>query len=266
MRNFLQFIWNNQFTLLFILLEIVGFALLTTNNHFHNSKIQSASASLSGSFADTRNSYAQYIGLKEENEKLLDENRRLRERLEQRVRYRLDPNIPFEYTTAHAISSTFHLGNNYIVLDRGSSDGIEPQQAVLSPQGIVGVVYKVSEKYSTVLPVIHSQSRISCKLTRNNYFGLLHWDGTDDHYATLENIPNHIGVFDGDSIVTRGGSGIFPPNILVGFAEGSEKDEASGFQSVNVRLATDFRKIYNVYIVENKVRQEVDSLIQTIEE
>lgn len=260
MRNFLQFIWNNQFTFLFIALEFVGFLLLTTNNSFHNSKIQTASAALSGNVSEIRDNYAQYIGLKEENDKLLDENRRLKERLNRRERRTSNSSSPFSYTTARAINSTFQLGNNYIILDHGKSDGIAPQQAVIGPQGVIGVVHKVSEHYSTVLPLIHSQSRVSCKLAKNNYFGLIRWDGRDDRYATLEDIPNHIGVFTGDTIVTRGGSGIFPPNLLVGYAVESEKNEASGFQSVKVELATDFRRLYNVYVIDNDSRKEIQQL------
>ena len=95
MRNFLQFIWNNQFTLLFFLLEFIGFALLTTNNGFHNSKIQTASTSISGNVADIRDSYAQYLGLKEENEKLLEENKRLKERISLREGKKPESKAPF---------------------------------------------------------------------------------------------------------------------------------------------------------------------------
>lgn len=252
--------------MLFFLLQFIGFALLTTTNGFHNSKIQTAAASVSGNIADIRDSYAQYIGLKEENEKLLEENRRLHQRVRNAPGAERKHDLPFDFQTAHAINSTYHLGNNFIVLDKGAAEGITPQQAVAGPQGIIGVVHSVSEHYSTVLPIIHSQSTISCKLKKNNYFGLLKWQGKNDRLAILEDIPNHIGVFTGDSIVTRGGSGIFPSNILVGKALSSEKNESSGFQSVTVELATDFRKVYNVYIIENKAKPEVDSLIQIMEE
>lgn len=66
--------------------------------------------------------------------------------------------------------------------------------------------------------------------------------------------------------MTRGGEGIFPSNILVGKAVSSEKNEATGFQAVTVELATDFRKVYNVYVLENKAKPEVDSLIQIMAE
>ena len=260
MRNFFQFIWNNQFTFLFLVLEIIGFTLLTTNNGFHNSKLQTASASVAGSIASTRNSYAQYIGLKEENDKLQQENLTLRNELKQHPTEG-SISLPFQYLTAHAINSTYSLGNNYIILDKGTADGIEPQQGVIGPQGVVGVVHKVSDRYSTVLPLIHSQARVSCKLRKNNYFGLLKWPGKDDRLAILEDIPNHIGIFSGDTIVTRGASGVFPANLFVGTAVRSEKDESSGFQTVTVRLATDFRKIYGVYVIRNDVKEELDSLI-----
>lgn len=262
MRNFFQFIWKHQFTFLFFALEFLGFALLTSNNSFHNSKIQSTSAAFSGSIASLRDSYTQYIGLREENEKLLEENRRLKDAL-RRSGLRPDmPAFPFKYETAHAINSTYHLGNNFIILDKGLEDGIAPQQGVIGPQGVVGIVHTVSDRFSSVIPIIHSQTRISSKLKKNNYFGLLRWNGTDEGYAMLEDIPNHIGVFTGDTIVTRGASGIFPPNLLVGTAVSSEKNESSGFQTVTVDLATDFRRVYNLYILQPEAKVELDSLIQ----
>ena len=261
MRNFFQFIWNNQFTFLFFALEFLGFALLTSNNSFHNSKIQSTSAAFAGSIASVRDGYAQYIGLREENEKLLEENRRLKDAL-RRTSSGVDrPTFPFKFKTAHAINSTYHLGNNFILLDRGSEDGIKPQQGVIGPQGVVGIVHTVSDHYSSVIPLIHSQTQLTTKLKKNNYFGRLMWDGKEDGFAQLEDIPNHIGVFTGDTIVTRGASGIFPPNLLVGTAVSSEKDESSGFQTVTVDLATDFRRVYNLYILEPEAKQELDSLV-----
>jgi rod shape-determining protein MreC len=262
MRNFFLFIWNNQFTFLFFVLEFIGFALLTTNNGFHQSKLHSASASLSGNLAETRDSYTQYIGLKEENDNLQEENRRLRSLLT-RPRRETDINLgSFRCASAHAINSTYSLGNNFIILDKGSEEGMELQQGVIGPEGVIGVISKVSAHYSTVLPLIHSQSMLSCKLAKNHYFGILHWDGRDDRFALLEDIPNHIDVLPGDSIVTRGASGVFPANLFVGTAVESEKDESSGFQTIQVRLATDFRKVYSVYVVQNESREEVRTQIE----
>ena len=266
MKNFFQFIWNNQFTFLFFLLEFIGFALLTTNSGFHNSSFYSASISLSGKVASVNNSYAKYIGLKEENTRLMVESARLKNRILNSGGMKFSKSrIHYDVRTANAIKSTHSLGNNYIILNKGKTSGIYPQQGVIGPEGVVGIVSQCSDHYSKVIPLIHSQSLISCKLASNSYFGILKWEGKDDRYAILDDIPNNVLINENDSILTRGGSGAFPPNELIGFAVKSEKNESSGFQSITVRLATNFKKIDNVYVLENANKPELDSLIIGVE-
>jgi rod shape-determining protein MreC len=79
----------------------------------------------------------------------------------------------------------------------------------------------------------------------------------------LENIPNHVEVDSGQLVVTRGGGGVFPPGIIIGAAESSQKDESSGFQEIKVRLASDFRKVSSLYIIQNLHKTEYDSLMQS---
>ena len=267
MRNFFQFIWNNQFTFLFFLLEFIGFVLLTTNNSFHNNALYSTSIALSGKIASVNNSYTQYIGLKEENNLLLKESARLKEKLLNSPALPANDNsrICYKTMTANAIKSTYNLGNNYIILNKGSNSGIAPQQGVIGPEGVVGIISHCSEHYSKVIPLIHSQSLISCKLASSSYFGILKWEGKDDEYAILEDIPNHVRIQPNDTVLTRGSSGAFPPNELVGFAVSSEKNESSGFQSITVKLATNYKNIDNLYVIENAEKPELDSLLIEIE-
>ena len=268
MRNFFQFIWNTQFTFLFFFLEFIGFVILTTNNSFHNSSLYSTSISLSGKVANINNSYAQYIGLKEENTLLLEESARLKEKLlnSSGTSNNNVSRIHYKTRKANAIKSTYNLGNNYIILDKGSNAGISPQQGVIGPEGVVGIISHCSEHYSKVIPLIHSQSLISCKLSSSSYFGILKWEGKDAHFAILEDIPNHVGIQPNDSILTRGASGAFPPNELIGFAVSSERNESTGFQSITVKLATNYENIDNLYIIENEEKPELDSLIMEIEQ
>lgn len=260
MRNFLQFIWNNQFTFLFFVLEFLGFLLLTTNNPYHESKVASTSVAISGTVAEVNYAYQQYLGLREENQKLLDENARLKAQGLQSDARTLFMDGRFRVSTAQVIQSTYKLGNNFLIINRGLNDGIEPQQGVLGPEGAVGVVYKVAKEYSAIMPIIHSQSMLSCALGTTGYFGILKWDGKDERYAILEDIPNHIRVAEGEPVLTRGASGALPPNVLVGKAVGAERNESSGFQTVRVQLATDFQRIGNVYIIKNQAKPTLDSL------
>lgn len=260
MRNFLQFIWNNQFTFLFFLLEFLGFLLLTTNNPYHKSKVASTSVAITGNIAEVNYAYEQYLGLREENLKLLEENARLKERGLETASQQFTKDGRFQLSTAQVIQSTYKLGNNFLIINRGLEDGIEPQQGVLGPEGAVGIVYKVSNEYSAIMPIIHSQSMLSCKLGTTGYFGILKWDGKDERFAVLEDIPNHVRVAEGEPVLTRGASGALPANVLVGKAVAAERNESLGFQTVRVQLATDFQRIGSVYIIQNETKPTLDSL------
>lgn len=268
MRNLLLFIWKNQFTFLFFLLEMIGFALLTTNNNYQRSKLHTTTVAVSGAVYRMQDSYLKYIGLLDENERLQQENALLREKLFMQGLSIDDRHLPFSHNyhvvAARAINSTYSEGNNFMIIDKGSADGIKNQMGLIGPSGVVGIITHVSKNYAAAMPVIHSQSQISCRLKGSEYFGICRWDGLDDHYVDLEDIPNHVLVNQGDTVITRGSSGIFPAGIVMGFAESTEKDESSGFQSIRVRLATDFRKVNSVYAIGNERKPQLDSLYREI--
>lgn len=264
MKNVFLFFWKNQFSILFILLEIIGFALLGSNSGFHQSQLHQTGVALSGNVYQIQHAYTQYLGLSDENAELREENADLLEQLINQPKRQSVNRDGYKVIPVQAINSTHHLKNNFIVIRSGSVDGIKPASAVIGPSGIVGIVHSVSDHYSSILPLIHSSTNINARLQRTSYFGQCHWVGIDEEIMTLENIPNHVVVNPGDTILTRGGGGIFPSGLVLGFAESSEKNESSGFQEIQVKLATDFKKINTLFVIENTLKQELDSImIQT---
>lgn len=261
MRNLILFILRYQFTFLFVLLEVIAVALLASGNSYHNSLWNRKSTAVAGIYYGWRHQATRYIGLMEDNESLRRQNAHLVNQLWSKGDSLKQVEMSgFRCIPSTAITSTFHLGNNYVVIKGGSRVGIRPESGVISPDGLIGVVHSVSDHYSTVTPIIHNTIQVSARLKKNAYFGLCSWTGHDDRYVMLNDIPNHVVVEQGDSIVTRGSSGIFPQDILIGFAEGSVRDESSGFQRIAVRLSTDFRRLHSVYVIVNEYKNELDSL------
>lgn len=260
MQNLLQFLWKNHFTLLFAVLEVFAFSLLVSTNNFHNTKFHQFGVAVSGRIFEVQHAYTQYLGLTDENKKLRDINAKL-------LSYQINRNIVtterqlgFEVIPTNAINSTYHLDNNFVIIDAGKLDGIEPAMAVMSPNGAVGIVRTVSDHYASIIPIIHSNSDISARLKSSNYFGQCTWHGFNETQATLENIPNHVNINAGDTIVTRGAGGIFPADIIIGFALETEKNESSGFQKITIELAADFRNLRSLYVIKNNHQSELDSL------
>ena len=148
---------------------------------------------------------------------------------------------------------------NYITLNRGRKNGLQKEMAVCTPEGIVGLIQDLSDHFAVVIPLINVDARISAKIKKNNYYGSLQWDGNDYSYSYLNDIPYHVEVNAGDTIVTSGLSKIFPEGIVVGYVESVDKVTAN-FLKIKVKLAVDFKRINHVYVILNNKKNEQTSL------
>jgi rod shape-determining protein MreC len=169
----------------------------------------------------------------------------------------------YTYTQARIINNSVNRQYNYITLNRGKNHGIRPEMAVISSQGIVGMVYSASGNFSTVISVLNRDFRLSAKIKKNNYFGSLSWDGNNPRTAILSEIPYHVNIQKGDTIVTSGYSTIFPEGILVGTVTSFEVEESNFFR-IEVELSVDFNQLNWVYVIRNLLEEEQNHLEETL--
>ena len=172
----------------------------------------------------------------------------------------------YEYTSANVIYNTIHKKNNYLMIDKGSEDGIQPDMSVLSAEGVVGVVSEVSKHFSTVISLLHPDCQISAKVQPANQLGTITWRYGDPTSVYLEDIPEHLNINEGDSVLTSGYSNIFPNGILIGTISEKSKDPTASFLTLKVTLATDFNHINTVYVVRNLYREELETLKSNMKE
>ncbi|MCR4680829.1 MAG: rod shape-determining protein MreC [Bacteroidales bacterium] len=166
----------------------------------------------------------------------------------------------YDYTYAHVIYKTTDQAFNYIIIDKGSKDGISRDMAVTCPKGVVGVVSDVSENFSSIIPILHPDSRISAIVSPINQVGTVVWEGNDPQVAYLENIPQHLEISLGDSVITSGFSNIFPKGLLIGTVKEVAVGKNASFLTIKIKLATDFRRLHTVYLLENLYKSEIDTL------
>jgi rod shape-determining protein MreC len=145
---------------------------------------------------------------------------------------------------------------NYITINKGSLAGIEADMGVLTHHGIVGVVTKVSAHFARVIPLLNAKFQTSGKLADTNYFGPLVWDGKDSRYTYLRELPRHATFEIGDTIVTSGFSTFFPEGIPVGTVEASYKQKDDDYNSLKIKLFTDFNTLNDVLVVGNALKEE----------
>jgi rod shape-determining protein MreC len=267
-KEIIKLILKYHFTIIFILLEIVSFSLIIRHNEYQRAIFSESASTLFGNISSTITSIKDYFRLKEINESLAKENILLKNRLEAYEflqdtiiqRTVVEGSIPvYEYIGAKQVNATYNRTKNYITLNRGRKNGLQKEMAVCTPEGIVGLIQDLSDHFAVVIPLINVDARISAKIKKNNYYGSLQWDGNDYAYSYLNDIPYHVEVNAGDTIVTSGLSKIFPEGIVVGYVESVDKVTAN-FLKIKVKLAVDFKRINHVYVILNNKKNEQTSL------
>lgn len=271
MESLIAFLKKFDYVFVFLLLEAGAIVFISQNSNYQGSKLVSAGNAVAGRCYGVVHSVGDYFGLRRENELLAAENARLRAELESSyMRYDCRQFVHndtvyrqrYSYTEAQVVKNSWSQQNNYIMINKGRIHGIVPDMAVISPQGIVGVVVNATTNFATVMPVLHANSRNSVKLTRTSTNGSLVWEGGDFRYATVVDIPTTYKLYKNDTIVTSGMANDFPEGVMVGFVESLSSAQGSGFYNVKVRLATEFNKLDHVYIIDNHFKAEQDSLMR----
>ena len=265
MRSLLLFIRKNNFILLFLFLELVAAALIIQNNRFHQASFINSANSMTGGLMQWQSDLTGYMGLKKENEILLEENGRLHSqsilaftKFTNKEFIHNDPiyNQRYTYLNAEVINNSIFKRNNYLTMNKGYAQGIAPEMGVISSNGVVGMVKDVSEYFCTVLSVLHKSSRISVKIEGQDYFGSLIWDGADFRYGTLTEIPSHVVLEKGVLVITSGFSAIFPAGIPIGTIVDYEVLPGENAYTIAIKFTEDYSNLAHVYVVRNLLREE----------
>ncbi|MHC1733494.1 MAG: rod shape-determining protein MreC [Bacteroidales bacterium] len=268
MRSLLNFLLRFKTLILFLVLEAVALVMISTSHNYHQTVLYGVSRNITGFVAERLERGTYYFRLRQVNQELLAENILLKKQLaglSSGVQERFIPvrdsvsGVNYTYLSARVISNSVNKQKNFITLDKGSRQGVAEGMGVASPSGVVGVVVGVSRNYSVVMSLLNTDFRLSASMARNDYFGSLAWDGTNYRYARLSEIPHHVTVNEGDTIVTSGFSAIFPAGLMAGTLTGEQR-RGGDFISLKVLLSADFKKLTDVYVIGNLTREERETL------
>ena len=278
MRNLLNFFLKYNYWFLFILLEVISFALLFRFNNYQGSAFFTSSNQVAGMAYEAANNVTGYFHLKSINDDLVQKNvelelqmERLRSALMELTsdstgleRMKSDALKGYDIYRANVINNSLTHVDNYITLDKGENDGIRSEMGVINGSGVVGIVYHTSSNYSVVIPILNSKSSISCKIKRSDYFGFLKWDGGSSEYATVKDMPRHSLFSLGDTIVTSGHSAVFPGGIPIGTVEDMSDSHDGLSYLLKVKLFTDFGRLNDVRVIAQKGQEEQLELEQKV--
>lgn len=257
---------------MFLFLEIISFSITASNRGKERVFFLNSSNFISSIIYNNSFKIVEYFSLRRENNSLLKENIELKNKLKLQddtislVEIDTTRRMQYRYVYGKVIKNSIISQNNYITVNRGKSDGIVPDMAVVNSNGVVGIVTNVSKNYCIVLSVLNTLNSIGCKLKETQYFGSATWDAKNYRQLLVNGIPNHIEVKKGDTIVTSGFGYIFPENILLGTVDSLWKNHQNNFYTIRLNLSVDMKKISNVYLIKNLLQEEQQNLEQeTIE-
>lgn len=260
MRHLFAYIIKHYFFFLFLFLEIIAFSFVVQNN-YQRATFLNSSGRVTGTVFTTFNNISEYFTLKKSNIILAEENARLRESLKTSfhstdtlVYYNEDS--LFKFISAKVISNSVNKQKNYLMLNKGSSSGIEKDMGVITSNGIVGTIVDVSENFSRVMSILHEDNKINARIQKNDHIGNVEWDGKYYAQGLLTDIPTHVKLYKGDTVITSGNSFVFPEGILVGTIDEHLVDKGDKFNKAKINFSVDYNNLYFVYVIVNIMKDE----------
>jgi rod shape-determining protein MreC len=270
MRRLFIFLYQQRAFLIFVILEVVCVLLIVRNNQYQGARFFNSSNTLVAGMMSSSRNVNEYFNLGTVNEQLALENAALRKEIGQigQSMYPLDYSRladldylnQFSYIPAKVINNSTRRFTNYITINRGAQDGVEPDMAVVNNYGVVGKVKTVSQRFSVIFSFLHTDMRVSSKLKRTGDLCTSQWDGVNPYLGQVSFLPRHVEPLVGDTIVTSGYNAIFPENIPIGIISDIELSDNSPYYDIDMELAADLNGLSYVYLIKNSLKEELDSI------
>lgn len=251
---------------LFIGLEIAAFGMLSSSSVLQNVWINRLSHRTMAALWGWEESVNSYFSLRKkievvtrENEELSSAVRALQKEL---LRAGIDnPELSegFTYTPATIVKMSRNNRLNYVILDKGSEDGVEPGDGIITSCGVVGIVDAVDAHLSYGQSSMNLYSKVSARIGHSGMVGPLSWDGRSSNKAKITGLPLHISVEKGDTVYTSGLSAIFPAGIPLG-TTGELSIVNGATNELEVSLFQDYTAVRYVTLAKKERKEEISSL------
>lgn len=150
---------------------------------------------------------------------------------------------------------------HYVLINRGSDDGIRRGMPVVAQQGLVGRVVQVTANAARVQLITDPASEVAVQMQPSEEDGVLSGSLTGDLSIGL--IPQDAEVQAGDLVLTSGIGGSYPGSILVGQVSGIRQEATALFQTASVQPVVDFSRLEIVLVIVNFQAVNLEPLLDS---
>ncbi|NTV25536.1 MAG: rod shape-determining protein MreC [Chlorobiaceae bacterium] len=266
MLSFFRFLARHTAYLFLLLYCSISVLLMQLQRKETLEAIRSRGLSVNASVAEQMSAVSDLFSLKQYNEHLLLQNARLFSTVVhqgQAIRDSRNLNAMVAKDSAHAynrfivarvVDRRFSHTDNTIIINAGWRRGVEKDMAVLTPDGLVGRVTKVTENYAKVMPVINKSFKVSVVSDSSSTYGVLSWNGGNETLAHMENVPASSRLKAGEHLATSDHSTFAVRGIPVGKIVRVSGNKL--FSDIDVRLYIDYSSLTYVLVSPEKASPE----------
>jgi rod shape-determining protein MreC len=166
-----------------------------------------------------------------------------------------------QYVAAAVIGRDPNPFIQYIIIDKGSDDGIRHGMPVITQQGLVGRIDAVTAGASRIQLIVDANSAVNVRIQASQTNALLSGSLTGD--INLQEVPQDVVIQPGELVMTSGLGGNYPADVLIGQVVTVRKSDTDLFQTASVQPAVDFTNLRAVLVVKNFRPVDIAPLIPT---
>ena len=265
MQSIINSIVKNRNLIIYLFLSFVTFNYLYNNSSVHYSSFGKIGTFISGSTSSIYSYINSYFNLRQENNKLVQENLELKKYeslfIDKSDKIDISESKIDKTISAKVILNSINKSKNIIVINKGELNGITKEMGVISSKGVVGIIKNITDNYSSIVSLLNTDLKINAVLKNSSTIGSISWNGLDPRIVQLNDIPLSSSIKVGDTIETGGMSFYFPKGIPIGIIEDYNNTSLEGYYSIDVSIFIDFSSLSNLYVIERTDNDEIKSLL-----
>lgn len=272
MRKLIEFIRSIYVVALFVVLELAAVNYYAGATAYTEARLLAQSARLTGGMHSAITDAGNFLRLGRENRALTERLARLEEEVATLrsqlaesslgVSEAMFEGVKYRMVEAAVVSITTHRANNYIIVNRGSNDGVRAGMGITTGDGaIVGYVVECSPRHAVGVTLLSEVFRGSgAPVGGSNYQGSITWDGKNPHFVNLEKLSKYAEPQIGQEVLTTGLESYFPAGLKIGTIESLTPDALGISYTARLRLSAELSKCDNLILMDNLSSDELRQL------